>query len=90
MSYPNHIKYRAPEINLPFIKCTKDIIFKFYEISGKVNDLRKTAKCKTCEKEIYMMKGSTLTCSYTFGLTCHLRKHSTEWIRYLDMLKESI
>ena len=90
MLYPNHIKHRAPEINLPFPKCTKDIIFKFYEISGENNDPRKTAKCKTCEKDIYMIKGSTVTCSYTFGLTCHLRKHNTEWIRYLDMLQESI
>ena len=91
MKYPEHFKYRAPQINLPFSKPT--IIFSFYNLSngpdGK-KDLRKIASCKSCEKEIDIISGSHVNSSFTFGLVFHLQNHEGVWKKYLESLGRSM
>ena len=60
MSYPAHIKSRAPEINLPYPRSTKTIIYEYFIITGEEGTPRKVAICKTCQKEIRMMHGSNV------------------------------
>ena len=86
MSYPAHIKSRAPEINLPYPRSTKTIIYEYFIITGEEGTPRKVAICKTCQKEIRMMHGSNVYSSYTSGLTSHLQKHSLEWGDFLAQL----
>ena len=87
MKYPEHFKYRAPQINLPFSKPT--VIFAFYNLvngpDGK-KDLRKVASCKSCEKEINIILGSHVNSFFTFGLIFHLQNHEREWEKYLENL----
>ena len=90
MSYPKVIKCREFKINLPYPKVIKPFIFEFFEIFGEEeDDPRQTVMCKSCKTEIYMIRGRNVNSSYTFGLTCHLQKHSREWNTYLDLLKET-
>ena len=86
MSYPSHIKMKAPEINLPYPRCTKQIIYEYFCITGEESTPRKVAICKICKSEIRMIQGSNVYSSYTFGLTSHLQKHSSEWQKFLDQL----
>ena len=90
MSYPKEIKHGVPEINLPYPKTVKELIFSFYEISGDEGDPRKIAKCLECEDEICMISGSNVYSSYTSGLTCHLQKHTEQWTTYLELLKDCL
>ena len=83
MSYPK------AKINLPYPKSIKPFILKKFEIFGEEDDPRQTAKCKSCKAEVYMIRGTNVNCSYTFGLTCHLQKHSKQWNTYLDFLKDT-
>ena len=90
MLYPEYIKHRKPEINLPYPKHVKSCIFDFYEISELENDPRVETKCKQCESNVFMMRGANVASSYTSGLVSHLRKHSDQWQVYLDLLKDTI
>ena len=84
MAYPSYLKSYAPQINLPYPKCVKAVIFDFYEIS-ETDEYQ--AKCKECEKLIFMMKGCHVSSSFTSSLTFHLRKHPDSFQEYLDNLK---
>ena len=90
MLYPDYIQHRKPEIHLPYPKCIKSFLFNFYEICESESDPRTGAKCKQCEKSVYMIRGVDVCSSYTFGLVTHLKKHPDQWQEYLDLLKESI
>ena len=93
MSYPNIqqiLNTKPPQINLPHPKCTKNIIYTFFDIFGNEGHRRKVAKCKTCKDKVELIIGNNVYSSYTFGLTCHLRKHPSEWQVYLDMLGKTI
>ena len=83
--YPAHFKYRAPEINLPFTRPT--LILDFYYIAGNDNDLRKTASCKVCDKNIKILHGRSVNPFFsTFGLTFHMKTHPIQWLDFLDNL----
>ena len=84
MAYPSYLKSYAPQINLPYPKRVKSLIFDFYEITDK--DIYE-AKCKECKKLIFVMKGCHVSSSVTSGLTFHLRKHPDLFQEYLDKLK---
>ena len=93
MSYPNIqqiLNTKPPQINLPYPNCTKNIIYTFFDIFGAEGNRRKLAKCKTCKDEVEVIIGINVFSSYTFGLTCHIRKHHREWQMYLDMLSRTI
>ena len=90
MSYPQYVKSRAPEINLPYPKCGKPIIYEFYEIDELGVDPRKNAKCKECGEEIFVIVAKHVSSSYTSGLISHLQNHSNYWIQYLDLLKDTM
>ena len=57
MSYPAHIKHKAPQINLTNPLKNKTVIYNFYDILGEEKKPEKIAKCKICEDKIYMIKG---------------------------------
>ena len=86
MSYLSHFKYKAPEINLPHPRCTNNIIYNFFNITGEERNPKKVAICKNCKSHIRMIQGSNVNSSYTFGLTRHLQKHPLEWQQFLDQL----
>ena len=65
MSYPTHIKNNAPEINLPYPRCTKNVIYDFFIITGEESTPRKVAICKNCKCEIKMIRGNNVYSSYT-------------------------
>ena len=88
--YPPHFKHKAPQINLPFSK-TYGLIFSYYNINNLQNfniefDPRRIAECKYCSEKIDIIRGSSLYSSYTFSLTCHLKKHPEKWLDYLDSI----
>ena len=86
MSYPEYFKSYAPEINLPYAKSVNPAIFDHYDTSEVDN----SAKCKKCDKVIFMMKGCHVTSSYTSGLRLHLHTHPAGLQEYLDKLKEKL
>ena len=52
MSYPAYLKSYAPQINLPYPKTVKSLIYDFYEISETDEDCSHQAKCKQCGKDL--------------------------------------
>lgn len=87
--YPEYfaLRYRAPQINLPFYK-THSSIFTFYTLENV--GPRKTAICQICEQKIEMIWGSSVYSSYSARLKFHLRKHTKEWLDYLDYVAEKM
>ena len=93
MSYPNIqliLNTKPPQINLPHPKCTKNIIYTFFDIFGNEGHRRKVAKCKTCKDKVELIIGNNVYSSYTFGCTCHIMKHTVEWQIYFDLLCSTI
>ena len=90
MSYPAYLKSYAPQINLPYPKTVKSLIYDFYEISETDEDCSRQAKCKQCGKIIFIIKGSHVTSSYTSGLTSHIQNHPESFQEFLDKLKDTI
>jgi hypothetical protein len=86
MKYPEHYKYRAPQINLPYKK-TDLSIFKFYSMRDVEYLPVKIASCNVCEKEFEVIPGSYVHSSYTATLKFHLQLHEEQWLDYLDCLK---
>ena len=87
MKYHSYLKFYAPQINLPYPKCVKSIIFKFYE---NIETDKYQAICKECGKRIFVIEGSHVTSSYTSCLTFHLQTHPKLFQEYLDQLKFTI
>ena len=90
MSYRPSLKQKAPQINLPHPKYTKDIIYEYFDVDSEDTSPRKTAVCKICKKNIDIIIGSDVYASYTSGLNWHLRKHPDEWQNYLKSLAKTI
>lgn len=82
--YHSYLKFYAPQINLPYPRCVKSVIFEFYE---NLDTDKYQVKCKECGKLIIVLKGSHVTSSYTSGLTFHLQTHPNLFQEYLDQLK---
>ena len=85
--YPDHLKHKAPRINLP-VKRNYDLIYSYYninndEVFNHESDPRKIAECQVCGDKINIMYGSSLRSSHTIILTHHLRRHSKEYLNYL-------
>jgi hypothetical protein len=89
MSYPAYLKSYAPQINFPYPKTVKSLIYDFYEISETDEDSSCQAKCKQCGKIIFIIKGSHVTSSYTSGLTSHIQNHPESFQEFLDKLKKT-
>ena len=91
--YPKHFQeYRAPEINIPFGARLTKVILRYFTIQdeNEKSDPRKRALCKTCDKVICIIVGSSAHSSYTRGLKYHLKSHSKEWDEYLQNLASSM
>ena len=85
MRYPENVKNRAPQINLPFHK-TDDSIFKFYIIEDVQGGPRKLAHCKNCKERIEFVSGSCVFSSHIFSLKFHLKKHHQQWEEYIALV----
>ena len=48
MSYPDYVKSRAPQINLPYQRTINPIIYDFYDIDETDEVTKYTATCKEC------------------------------------------
>ena len=92
-NYPEHFrKFRAPEINLPYGDKLTRVILTYFTIQNEneKSDPRKRACCKTCDKVINVIVGSSANSSYTRGLKYHLKSHSKQWDEYLQNLAVSM
>ena len=85
MRYPENVKNRAPQINLPFHK-TDDSIFKFYIIEDVQGGPRKLAHCKNCKEQIEFVSGSCVFSSHIFSLKFHLKTHHQQWEEYIALV----
>ena len=83
-----HLKSYVQQINLPYPKSVKSIIYEFYEILETDEDSRCQAKCKQCGEIVLIIKGSHVTSSYTSGLTSHIRNRPETFEEFLDKLKK--
>ena len=85
MRYPQNVKDRAPQINLPFYK-SDDSILKFYIIEDLQGGPRKVAHCKNCKTKIEFVSGSSVFSSYIFSLKFHLKTHRQQWEEYIALV----
>ena len=88
VKYPDHVKRKAPVINLPFYK-TDESIFTFYSIN-ELNGPRKIATCTFCRKNIEFVKGSSVFSSYASALKFHLRSHPEQFNTYLECIAQKM
>ena len=88
VKYPDHVKRKAPVINLPFYK-TDESIFTFYSVN-ELHGPRKVATCTFCRKNIEFVKGSSVFSSYASALKFHLRSHPEQFNTYLECIAQKM
>ena len=84
------MKTKRFEINLPHQRTTIELIYDFFEINFEEKNQSRLAVCKRCKNEINIITGNNINSSYTVGLKFHLRRHPSDWRKYLFMLSKII
>ena len=90
MHYPPGLKRKAPQINLPYPRTNKDIIYEYFIVDTTVKGSQQTANCKYCDFELTIIIGSNVYSSYTSGMNWHLRNHPDQWQHFLEALGRTI